>query len=170
MTLTRALRVTLGLSTLLATASLAMSAWAQGPTAPGPAVTSPPAVTPAQSVEDGGLIAVGLALAVVVILVIAARLLDLKDKREEQATHLQSLISDALLGDRTLADLPVAPGARVPLWRGSPVTITLRGRVPTPERRQAVLHLVEREATRIRSDFRIDDRIAVVPSAASIAA
>jgi hypothetical protein len=122
------------------------------------------------SSEEGGLVAFGLVMAVILILAITGKLLDLKHKREDEATLLQARISDALLRDQRLSTLLVTSTASVPIWRRSPVTVRVSGQVPTPEVRQAVLRLAEQEATRMRPNFRIDDRMVIVPSMASRAA
>lgn len=159
------------LAVMLMPGLLVAVAWAQAPTAPGPSVTPPAAPTspPSTGGSGAGPILVILVLAVLGIVAIG-KMVDLKRKREAEALHLQAQISDALLRERTLFDLPVTPTAHVPFWSGSPATIEVSGRVPTPEMRQAVLRIVGQEASRIRSDFRIDDRLAVVPSVATRAA
>jgi hypothetical protein len=47
------------------------------------------------------------------------------------------------------------------MWKGSPATVMMTGHVPSSELREEVLRIAEREATRIRPDVHIDDRIAV---------
>jgi len=174
--------ITIALGTLLGMllpATFVASVWAQAmpPGQPGPTpvpqqpgMPSPTAPPPDMSSGEGGLVAFSLVIAVILILAIAGKLIDLKHKREEEATLLQARISDALLRDQRLSTLLVTPTASVPIWRRSPATIQVTGQVPTPELRQAVLRLVEREASGIRPDFRVDDRMAVVPSTASRAA
>jgi hypothetical protein len=57
--------------------------------------------------------------------------------------------------------LPLTPTAHLPLWKGSPLVVELTGAVPRAELRVAAVDVVRREMGRSRSDFRIEDRIAV---------
>jgi hypothetical protein len=104
----------------------------------------------------------GLVAAFVVVLVIVAKGLDLKRKRETEAVLLQAQVSDALLRETRLGELSVTPTARVPFWSGSPATIELAGWVPTSDLHEAVLRLARSEAMRVRQDVVVEDRIAVV--------
>jgi hypothetical protein len=137
-------------------------AWAQ--TSPSPV---PPATTPAAS--EGGWGATGIAVVVVLVALLVVvgaivKMFDLKRKREAEMVHLQAQISDALLQESALAGLVITPTARIPLWSGSPATIELAGQVPSPELHELAVRISEREASRIRPDVRIEDRIGVVPA------
>ena len=147
---------------LLLAASATGLAWAQ-PTAPSPA---PPSAVPPSATGSGiaMLAAAIIVVALLGLLGITVKLLDLKRRRESEAVQLQAQISDALLREQALFGLPVTPIAHVPLWSGTPALIELRGQVPTPEIKDAVLRLVRREAARVRPDFRVEDRLAVVPT------
>ena len=90
---------------------------------------------------------------------VVVKLFDLKQKRESEAVQLQAQLSDALLREPSLAGLPLTPTVHVPMWRGTPATIELMGRVPTPELKDTVLRIVRDEAARIRSDVQIEDRL-----------
>lgn len=107
------------------------------------------------------MIVVATMLLVVVLLGVAVKLYDLKRKREDEAIATQARISDALLMDSTLAGLPLTPTAHLPLWSGSPIVVEITGEVPRPELREAAVDVARREIGRSRSDFRIEDRIAV---------
>ena len=134
-------------------------AWAQSP-APAPPDSSGAA-------SSGGMqvaVVAGLAIALLVILAVLVKMLDLKRKREGEAVIVQSQVSDAVLREPTLFSLPITPTAHVPLWSGSPVTVEVAGCVPSDDLRQAALRVVEREATHLRSDVRIESRIDVVPT------
>ena len=109
------------------------------------------------------ILVVATMLFLVVLLGVAVKLYDLKRKREEEAVAAQARVSDALLMDSTLAGLPLTPTAHVPLWKGSPLVVELTGAVPRPELREAALDVASREVGRSRSDFRIEDHIAVNP-------
>jgi hypothetical protein len=62
-----------------------------------------------------------------------------------------------------LLGVPIIATARAPLWRGSPATIEVAGQVPSPQARETALRIVRAEASRIRADVQIEDRLAVVP-------
>src|SRR5512132_4356350 len=102
-------------------------------------------------------------LALLVVVGVSVKLYDLKRKREEEAVAAQARIADALLMDSTLAALPLTPTAHLPLWKGSPLILEIKGAVPSPELREAAVDVAKREVGRSRSDFRIEDRIAVNP-------
>jgi hypothetical protein len=107
------------------------------------------------------IIVVTTMLILVVMLGVAVKLYDLKRKREEEAVAAQARVSDALLMDSTLAGLPLTPTAHLPLWKGSPLVVEIKGAVPRAELRDAAVDLAKREMGRSRSDFRIEDHIAV---------
>lgn len=107
-----------------------------------------------------------LVAAVVVVLIIGVlgRVLELKDKRAAEAIAVQGEIADALLRDPALLGLPLTPTARVPLWRGSPVTVRVAGKVPSRELRTVALRAAERGAAELLVRVRIKSRIGVVKS------
>jgi len=109
-------------------------------------------------------------VALFVIVGVAVKLVDLKRKRESEAVHLHAQVSDALLRESALFGLPITPSAHVPFWRGTPATLEVAGQVPTAEMHAAVMRVVEAEASRIRPDVRIVDRLGVVAVAAPRAA
>ena len=136
----------------------AARAWAQAPPSP----VTPPAGGAASSAGAGTVAVVLLVLALLVIVGVGVKMYDLKRRREAEAVHLQAQISDALLREQLLFGLPITPTARVPMWKGS-ATIEVAGQVSSPQERETALRIIRAEATRIRSDFQIDDRLAVVP-------
>ncbi len=155
------------LAVMLGQWGLVAIAWAQAPPgAPAAPQTETPPVPPSDAWPTM-LVLLGIAVLLIVAL---AKGIDRKRTREDEAVWLQSQISDAFLRDRTLASLPVTAIVQVPTWTRAPATIELHGQVPTTQHRDAALRLAEQEASRIRADFRIDDRIAIVPSAAARAA
>ena len=107
------------------------------------------------------MIVVAMMLLLVVLLGVAVKLFDLKRKREEEAVAAQARIADALLMDSTLAALPLTPTAHLPLWKGSPLILEIKGAVPSPELREAAVEVATREIARSRPDFLIEDRISV---------
>jgi hypothetical protein len=149
------------LQSFVATLSLlllsAVQTWAQA--APTPPLGTAPA-------SGGGGSPVALILVIVAALVIVAigvKLYDLRRKRESEAVQLQAQISDALMREQLLLGIPIMATARTSLWRRSPPTIEVAGQVPSPQVRETALRIVRTEAGRVRSDFQIEDRIAVVP-------
>ena len=104
-----------------------------------------------------------------VVIGLAVKLFDLKRKRESEAVQLQAQLSDALLREPSLAGLPLTPTVHVPMWTGTPATIDVTGQVPKPELKDLALRLVSDEASRIRSDIKIVDRLSIVPTAAQAA-
>jgi hypothetical protein len=109
---------------------------------------------------------IGLVVISVLILTVLVKLWDLKQKREGEVVIVQSQISDALLREPALFNLAITPTAHVPLWKDSPVTVEVAGQVPSDDLREAALRAIEREASRLRSDVRIESRIGVVPTMA----
>ncbi len=146
------------LSPLVLPATLA---WAQAAPTPRPG-------GPAGSGGGANPVAMVLViLGVLVIVGIGVKLYDLRRRRQSEAVRLQAQISDALLREQLLFGLPIMTTARAPLWRGSPAIIEVAGQVPSPQARETALRIVRAEAGRIRSDFQIDDRLAVVPPRAA---
>ncbi|MGH7393496.1 MAG: hypothetical protein ACREM3_29180 [Candidatus Rokuibacteriota bacterium] len=113
--------------------------------------------------------AVLIVVALLVILGVLVKVLDLKRKREAEAVHVQAQISDALLREPALFGMPVTPTAHVPLWSGTPVKVEVTGQIPAPEARDVVLRLVRAEAVRVRPDVDIEDRLTVDPGVARVA-
>ena len=137
-------------------------AWAQTSLSTPEAPSAMPAPTAADS-EVGLWSAVVLGLAALVLIVAMAKFFDLRRRRESEGVQLQAQVSDALLRDRALLGVSVTPTAHVPMWAGSPAVIEVSGDVPSPELRETVLRLVRQEASRVRSEVRIEDRISVLP-------
>src|SRR5207244_13250389 len=99
----------------------------------------------------------------------AMKLFHLNRNRESEAVQLQAQLSDALLREPSLAGLPLTPTVHVPMWTGTPATIDVTGQVPRPELKDLAVRLVSDEASRIRSDIKIVDRLSIVPTAAQAA-
>jgi len=123
------------------------------------------AASPRRSSADWGT---GIAIvAIILLLVIAigvvAKFYDVNRRRKEENAALQSLLSDALLLERSIVGLPVAPFVSQSVWPHSPLVIAVRGSVPTLELRDAVMQLVEREAFRRHPGARTEDRLQVDP-------
>jgi hypothetical protein len=142
----------------------ASGAWAQVP--PGPTLS--PSV-PADSVPNVADSIAGLLVAAALIVLLGAMILlgkayDLSRKRERQAVAFEARISDAMLADPLLSQLPVTATVRLPLWRGSPVTVTITGSVPRPQLRQAAVEVAMREVGRSVKAYHLEDRIMVDPA------
>ena len=122
-----------------------------------------PGAAPASS-NPGGVIAIVVMVVVLLVVIgVGVKLYDLKRKREDDVMSLQSRISDALLLDPSLARLPITAFASGSLWRRSWVVIAIRGLVPTPELRTAVMRLVERELSSREPGARVEDRLVIDP-------
>ena len=111
---------------------------------------------------ENAVVWLGVVAAFVLAIVVVAKVLDLKRKRETEVVLLQAQVSDGLLREMRLGVLSVTPTALVPFWSGSPATIELAGWVPTSDLHEAVLRLARSEAMRVRQDVVIQDRIAEV--------
>jgi hypothetical protein len=128
--------------------------------------TSQPSSSGGAPDSSGG----GSAVAIVVVIVaalaivgIGVKLYDLRRTRESEAVQLQAQISDALMREKLLFSVPIIATARASLWRRSPATIEVAGQVPSEQAHETALRIVRAEAARIRPDFQIEDRIAVIP-------
>ena len=124
-----------------------------------------PATSGTQSDGTAGAVII-LVIAMLLIIGVLVKIFDLKRKREGEAVVVQAQLSDAVLRDPALFSLPITPTAHVPLWKGSPVTVEVAGQVPSDDLRLAALRVVEREASHLRPDVRIESRIGVVPTMA----
>ena len=118
---------------------------------------------------DGAIVLILLAAgACLLIVVLVAKMLDRRVRRDGEAIAIKGLISDALDGDPNLfGTSSTLVRVRVPLWAGSPVTIRVAGQVPSDQLRKAALQSIKRAA---KSDLlvavRIKSRIAVKPAEA----
>lgn len=140
---------------VVVTAMATGTAWAQVAPTPGPA----PAAGGGGTLWAAVVIIIGL----LIVIGVAVKLFDLRRKREAEAVQLQAQVSDALLREPSLAGIPLTPTAHVPFWSGTPATVEVAGRVPSPGIRELVLRIVRDEAARIRGDVRIEDHLAVAP-------
>jgi hypothetical protein len=122
------------------------------------------AASRAAEVTTMEIIVVAAMLSLVVLLGIGVKLYDLKRKREEEAVAAQARVSDALLMDASLAGLPLTPTAHVPLWKGTPLVVEIKGAVPRAELRSAAIDVASREISRSRADFQVEDHIKVDPA------
>jgi hypothetical protein len=142
----------------------AMSGWAQAVV--GPQASSNASGGATQSGAMTTAVVVTSVLGVLVVLGALVKMMDLKRKRDGEAIVVQARISDAVLRDPRLFSLPITPTAHVPLWKGAPVTLEVAGRVPSEDLREAAIRLVEREASQLGPDVRIESKIGVEPTMA----
>jgi hypothetical protein len=109
-----------------------------------------------------------VAAGLLVLIGLIAKILDLRLKRDGEVVAVKGVISDALGGDPELFERPLTATVRVPLWRGSPVTIRVFGEVPSDELKQAALRRVQRTAkVELAVRARIKSRIGVTQAAAN---
>jgi len=135
---------------------LAFPARASAQTAGGDAST----VTPSAA-GWGAAALVAVAVVLLLAIVVGVKLYDAKRKREGDALMVQARISDALLRD--FVTFPITAVASGSAWRRSPLVLAIRGRVPTPELREAVMRLVGQELSRHHPGVRAEDRLVVDP-------
>src|SRR2546427_1661053 len=114
-------------SVLIAVASWGANSHAWAQTAPSPSL-SPPAA------EGGGatIAAVVVVVGLLMVIGVVVKLFDLKQRRGSGAGQLQTQIFGALFRETTLARLPVTTTVHLPGWEGTPATIRVVGRGPTP--------------------------------------
>jgi hypothetical protein len=127
---------------------------------------------PAAAPTGGGavlylIVAVSVVLAIVIV---AARLHDLRNRRETEALALQSRLSDALLTDRAFQGTTVTATVHAPLRQSAPLRVEVSGQVPSQDLRAMVLRRIQREAAQAGRAVEIEDRVMVlVPAAARVA-
>jgi type II secretory pathway component PulM len=110
--------------------------------------------------------ALALMGALLLLVGIGVKLWDYRRKREAEAVHLQSQISDALLREPDFFGLAITPTVHAGMRRGAPMKIELTGQAPSPTVRDAALRVVRDEATRMGYDFEIEDQIDIRPEVA----
>ncbi len=136
---------------------LAFPARASAQTAGGDTST----VTPSAADWAGAAALVAVAVVLLLAIVVGVKLYDAKRKREGDALMVQARISDALLRD--FVTFPITAVASGSAWRRSPLVLAIRGSVPTPELREAVMRLVGQELSRHHPGVRAEDRLVVDP-------
>ena len=129
-----------------------------------PPAAAPPAAAPGDN--SGILMALGLMGALLLIVGIGVKIWDAKRKREAEAVHLQSQISDALLREQDFFGLAITPTVHPPFRKGGPMRIEVTGQAPSAAVRDAALRIVRDEALRMGAIFEIEDRVEIAPAAA----
>ena len=139
--------------------SVPVTALAQAPTTPLPS-------TPTAAPEGGGVGLVGVVAALIVLIVaigIAVKFYDLKRKREEEGVVFQAWLSDALLLHPSLVGMPVVASVHMPMRRGSPPLVEVKGTVANQDAREIAMQLVQRELGGVAAE--VEDEIIVDPLA-----
>ena len=148
----------------------AMAAFARDAVAqvtPSPATPMPaPSTTAAPGDNSGVLIALALMGALLLIVGIGVKIWDARRKREAEAVHLQSQLSDALLREADFFGLAITPTVHAPMRKGAPMTVEVTGQAPSPAVRDAALRIIREEAARTRANVELVDRIEVRPETA----
>jgi hypothetical protein len=149
------------------TSALALVAWPKTSWAQSVVGPQVPGSAPSEAAQSGVVttaVVVASLLGVLVVLGALIKMLDLKRKRDTEAVAVQARISDAVLRDPRLFNLPITPTAHVPLWKGTPVIVEVTGQVPSEDLRQAAIHLIEREASQLGPEVRIESKIGIEPT------
>jgi uncharacterized membrane protein (DUF441 family) len=108
------------------------------------------------------IVAMGVLLAIVIVM---ARLHDLRKRRETEALALQSRLSDALLTDRALQGMTVSPTVHAPLLRSAPLEVVITGEVASEDLHAMVLRRIQVEVAQARREVEIEDRLMVLAPA-----
>ena len=108
----------------------------------------------------------GVVVGVTLVTALGVLVLEAQRRRDQRAATFQDQLADPILRELGHSNVSVLPTVRIPLWKAAtrPAVIQLTGQVPNREIRDRVVHLVEREAGRLRY-FRIEDRIRITPPA-----
>lgn len=177
--MTQAARI-VALTFLVMLAFAALLAWGQTSAAPAPAASAAPApatppgaapgVTPGEASGGGMLVVAAVAIGIIVILGVIAKVYDRKGKREAEAVALQARLSDLLLTDRSLDGASVTPTVHAPLWGRIRMIVDVTGDVPSPEVRDLVIRRVRQEAEVIGRDVEVEDKLMVLPPVSRIRA
>ena len=130
------------------------------------AQATPPSLTPAPSAaapgdNSGILMALALMGALLLVVGIGVKMWDYKRKREAEAVHLQSQLSDALLREPDFFGLALTPTVHAPIKRGGPMRIEVTGQAPSTHVRDTALRIIRDEAARLGVTYEVDDRIDV---------
>ena len=110
----------------------------------------------------GPSLAIGLASVVVVggLIALGVRYLELRSRREEDATRLQVALTEPLAREPALAGSSVVPVVSLPL-RGR-LRVELTGWVGSREMRDLAVRAVTREGQRLGQSVRVIDRVEVI--------
>jgi hypothetical protein len=111
-------------------------------------------------------LAVGIVVGAAGVTTLGVILLEAQRRRDRRAVAFQDRLAGPIARELGQAGVSVLPTVRIPLWSAAtrPAVIQLAGQVPSPDLRDRVVRIVEREAARLQY-FRIEDRLRIVPPA-----
>jgi hypothetical protein len=141
-----------------------------GAQTPSPSATFPLGLPTAGAPVAGQhevLASVALVAVAVLVLLAIGKVHDFWSNRKEQAEDLGSRINGALFEHLMFLRTSIAPTIRIPFRRNAPVTIVLRGGAPSSQVELTALRLVEEAASRVRSDYVVENHMTVGPSLGS---
>ena len=137
---------------------------------PNPSTTFPlglPTVAVPVAGQHEVLASVALIAGAVLVLLAIGKMHDFWSKRTGQAEDLESRINGALFEHLVFLRTSIAPTIRIPFRRNVPVMIVLRGEVPSSDLERTALRLVEEAASRVRSDYVVENHMTVGSSLGS---
>jgi hypothetical protein len=102
-----------------------------------------------------------LIVGAVLVLLAIGKAHDYRSNRKKQAEDLETRINGALFEHLVFLRTSIAPTIRIPFRRNVPVTIVLRGEVPSSQLERTALRLVEEAALRVRPDYVLENRMTV---------
>ncbi len=146
---------------VLALAIAPRMASAQGVKPPATALLAVPVDQMPSAGSHQALAALILTVAATAVLLGIAKVNDFRRKREDQAVDLTVRISTALLEHPGFFRSSVGPTVHVPFWGGSPARITMTGEAGSPALAHTALRLATEAASRVRSDFTVENRMSV---------
>ena len=141
-----------------------------GAQTPNPSATFPlglPMAAAPVAGQHAVLASVALVVGAVLVFLAIGKVHDFWSKRKEQAEDLESRINGALFEHLVFLRTSIAPTIRIPFRRNAPATIVLRGEVPSLELELTALRLVEEAASRVRSDYVVENHMTVGSSLGS---
>lgn len=97
--------------------------------------------------------------ALIVLVGAGAKAIAFRRKLDREAHIIEAGIRDRFLADGELANLPMTVTVDMPISTRTPVAITIVGRIPEPHMREVVLAIVRDEASRMRREFAVVDRL-----------
>ena len=143
------------------------AAWAQDLNPSATALLAGPATGVPLSGQHRVLASFILVVGATLVFLAIGKVHDFWSKRKEQVAEIEARVNGALFEHVAFLRSSVAPTIHVPFWKGSPVTITMRGEVPSSRLEQSALRLAEEAASRVRSDYSIENQMTVTPSSSS---
>ena len=116
----------------------------------------------------GLFVVVGFFLLLLVLVVgTGIMFFDLAGRREEDAEWFQAMVNNELRRDASLSSLPVLPVVHAPVGTGVTMTVELDGPVPSEAARDAVVHVIQDTARKLRREIDVDDRLVIDRRAAA---